>query len=147
MIQILFTWSCVGCQYLFALFYYITLQMLGPGGLYPLNPNVRTTLLPYLLCANWTLQCLGWQCQMLISDFTGLSSFPHQFTCQKYSHQKKPTSSPIQVSGALSFGADTIFGLARLSICYNKPCLTPWALCIPPQVKISRYVILFYDIL
>lgn len=43
---------------------------------------------------------------------------------------KNPTSSSIQVSGTLSFGAEAIFGSVQLSICYYKSCLTLWALCI-----------------
>lgn len=36
------------------------------------------------------------------------------------------------VSGPTAFAADT-FGSSWLSLCCNKPCLTPSTLCVPPR--------------
>lgn len=73
----------------------------------------------------------GSQRYMLTCRFTGLSYFPLQFTHPKYSHQKQPTSC------LLPFQAYTIFGSARLSLRYNKSCLTSSVLCVHPSANLT----------
>lgn len=103
----------------------------------PPPPQCGNQISPLPFCGNWTLHP-SQQRYMLTSCFTGFSLL-HQFICPKYSHRKSPPQAPYKFqvpwhSGLMPSSAQP----GCHSATYNKSCLIPLALCLPPLANLTR---------